>query len=142
MKKAAFLIFVLEVVLSSCASTNTLAKPPEAPAAAAVSSNVFWLVGSDLETHNPVAIVGLAQVAGDRITGKATVNDGGRVCDARISGMVNATPDGSQDAIVTLSSEDGRCPSPLEFRGVISRSVFAVIEVDSKLVTAGAAWRQ
>ena len=138
MTKPLILILLLPL-LSSFAYTHALASSAQGPP---VSSNVFWLVGSDLETHNPVAIVGLAQVAGDEVTGKATINDGGRVCSARITGMLKRSDDGSQDAFLTLSSQDPRCPSPLEFHGVISRSVFAVIEVDSKLVTAGAAWAQ
>ncbi|HTR63541.1 MAG TPA: hypothetical protein VMH37_17660 [Candidatus Binataceae bacterium] len=105
----------------------------------------FWLVGSDLETHSPAAIIGLARVVpGNQVTGKATVNDGGKICNARIGGMVKPTPEGTADAFITMSAESGACPSPLEFRGVISNSgkVFSAIEVDSKMVTAGAAWVQ
>jgi hypothetical protein len=82
-------------------------------------------------------------------------SDGADSCDAvgdlhraapraatRITGMVKRDADGGQDAFLTLSSHDPRCPSPLEFPGVIYHSVFAVIEVDSRLVTARAAWAQ
>ena len=132
------------VALSLLISSFNFAATVRAETAAAPSYS-FWLVGSDLETHSPAAIIGLAQVmAGNQITGKATVNDGGRICSARIGGMVKPTPEGTADAFVTLSAESGSCPSPLEFRGVISNSgrVFTAIEIDSKMVTAGAAWVQ
>jgi len=142
MRKAFILIVALQL-LSSCASINAVASPPEASAPS--PSYVFSLIGTDLETRKPVAIVGLVQTdLNDRITGKATLNDGGHICTARISGMVKRSPDGSQNAFLTLSSDSGDCPSPLEFTGVLSSSgkLFAAIEVDSKLVTAGAAWMQ
>ncbi|HKM99179.1 MAG TPA: hypothetical protein VJX23_01590 [Candidatus Binataceae bacterium] len=141
MKKAAFVIFVLGLVLSSCAYANAQANP--LAVALSTPSYVFSAVGSDLETRAPVAAVGRAQiVSGNQITGQATLNDGGQVCTARVSGIVRQSPDGGADAFLTLSTETGHCPSPLEFRGVLSGSINAFIEVDSKLVTAGAAWRQ
>src|ERR1700730_3719174 len=134
MRETSILIFAVGLALLR---SYALADPPQTPPT--TINHVFWLIGSDLETRNPAAVVGRAQVSGDKIIGKATVNDGGRICTARISGMVNQGADKSADVFLTLTTESGNCPSPLEFRGVVSSSgLYAMIEVDSKLVTAGA----
>src|SRR5271166_5422376 len=101
MRKASILVVALPLLgLGTCTSTSALANPLGATAVS--PSYVFSLIGTDLETHKPMAVVGLAQVASDdRITGKATLNDGGRVCTAHISGMVKRSPDGSADAFLT-----------------------------------------
>lgn len=142
MKRKSFLVLVLHLL--TCASCGLAIAQPVAPSPPPPSW-VFSLIGSNLETRSPVAIVGLARVTeSGKVEGKATINDGGHICTARISGVVQQRSDGSADSALTLSTESGSCPSPLEFTGIISSSgkLFATIEVDSKMVTSGAAWIQ
>ena len=139
MRKASVLILAF-FLLSSCGRRVRTATPPSPPP---VPTYVFWLTGSDLNSHSLVSAIGATQQRGEKITGAVTFNYGGHVCNARISGVAKTTPDGGQDITATYTSTNGSsCPGPLKFHSVPSRSYNPIIEIDSTMAMSGFSWVQ